>query len=134
MAGEKPKVVYGVAVRNPYPTEDDYFRKNPKVAGMAAEDNRIIMNPYSPLSERERSAVMMNEAARVHMRTGLAPAPRYDMSPAQLKAFAGYGTNNLDDIRQTFAARVLSGDPSAIEPSPEQTAYVQQLRTLMGVK
>ena len=129
-----PKGVYGVAVREPYPSESDYFRKNPKVTGMAAEDNRIILNPYSTLSEAERQSVLVNEAARVHMRTGLMKAPRYEMSPEQLKAFSGYGDNNLDAIRQTFAARLLTGDPTAISPSPEQAAYAAELRKFMGVK
>jgi hypothetical protein len=68
------------------------------------------------------------------MRTGLMKPPRYEMSPAQLKAFSGYGDNNLDAIRQTFAARLLTGDPTAISPSPEQAAYAAELGKFMGVK
>jgi len=35
-----------------YPGEDTYFKTNPHVSGMMAEDNRIIINPYSPPEPR----------------------------------------------------------------------------------
>jgi hypothetical protein len=101
---------------------------------MAAEDDKIILNPYSTLKPQEREAVKLNEAARVHMRRGMLPAPRYELTPEQEKAFSAYGTGNIDDIRQTLAARILSGDPSALKPTPEQLEYVKQLRQFMGVR
>ena len=125
--------VYGVGVRDVYPGEDKYFKDNPHVGGMAAEDNKIILNPYSKLSEKEKQAVMMNEAARVHMRQGMIDAPRYDLSPEQGKAFANY-SKSIEDQRQTIAARILSGDPSALQPTPDQLEYVGKLRQFMGVK
>ena len=125
--------VYGVGVRDVHPGEDKYFKDNPHVAGMAAEDNKIILNPYSKLSEKEKQAVMMNEAARVHMRQGMIDAPRYDLSPEQGKAFANY-SKSIEDQRQTIAARLLSGDPSALQPTPDQLEYVGKLRQFMGVK
>lgn len=129
-----PKGVYGVGYREQlFPGEDEYFKKNPHVAGMAAEDDQIILNPYSRISDAEKRAVMMNEAARVHMRKGLIDAPRYELTPEQLSTLGGY-SKNMDDIRQTIAARILSGDPSAGKPSPEQMEYVQRLRQFMGVQ
>lgn len=127
------KAVYGVGVRDVYPGEDEYFKNNPSVTGMAAEDNKIILNPYSKLSEKEKRSVMMNEAARVHMRQGMIEAPRYDLSPEQTKAFANY-SQSLEDQRQTIAARILSGDPSALQPTPDQLEYVGKLRQFMGVE
>jgi hypothetical protein len=127
------KAVYGVGVRDIHPGEDKYFKDNPHVAGMAAEDNKIILNPYSKLSDKEKQAVMMNEAARVHMRRGMIEAPRYDLSPEQSKAFANY-SKSLEDQRQTIAARLLSGDPSALQPTPDQLEYVGKLRQFMGVE
>jgi hypothetical protein len=129
-----PEGVYGVGMREPFESELDYFKKNPHVAGMAAEDDKIILNPYSTLKPQEREAVKLNEAARVHMRRGMLPAPRYELTPEQEKAFSAYGTGNIDDIRQTLAARILSGDPSALKPTPEQLEYVKQLRQFMGVR
>lgn len=125
--------VYGVGVRTPYASENDYFKKNPHVAGMAAEDNKIVMNPYSKLSDAEKQAVMLNEAARVHMRTGLMPAPRFALTPEQESAFAQY-SQNPEDRAATVAARILSGDPSALKPTPEQLDYVGKLRQFMGVR
>ena len=128
-----PKGVYGIGHREQlYPGEDDYFRNNPHVAGMAAEDDRIIMNPYSKLTDAEKQAVMVNEAARVHMRRNYDP-PRFDLTPDQITALGNY-SKNIDDIRQTLAARILSGDPSAGKATPEQLEYVQGLRKFMGVK
>jgi hypothetical protein len=128
--------VYGIAVRQQlFPGEDKYFRENPQVTGMAAEDDKIVLNPYSKLGEKERQAVMLNEAARVHMRRGLMQSPRFMLTPEQEKAFSSYGGGkNIDAIRQTIAARLLSGDPSALKATPEQLEYVQQLRQFMGVR
>jgi hypothetical protein len=124
---------YGIGMRDPYKSEDDYFKKNPHVAGMAAEDDKIVMNPYSKLSEKEKQAVILNEAARVHMRTGMAKPPRFTLTPEQERAFAQY-SQNPEDRAATVAARLLSGDPSALKPTPEQMEYVNYLRAFMGVR
>lgn len=121
--------VYGIEYRERlYPGEMDFFRKNPNVAGMAADDNKIILNPYSKLSDKEKQAVMMNEASRVHMRRGTVPAPEFDLTKEQQENFKGYSAK-IDDVRQTIAARILSGDPSAGNPTPEQLQYVQKLKS-----
>ena len=128
-----PKGIYGVPFRqNLFPGEDEYFRKNPNVAGMAAEDDKIIMNPYSKLSDGEKQAVMVNEAARVHMRRNF-DAPTFTLTPEQEQMFGSYSTNPVD-IRSTLAARILSGDPSAGKATPEQVEYVKRLRKFMGVQ
>lgn len=135
VAAGYPKGYYGVGLREQlYPGEETYFKANPNVAGMAAEDDRIILNPYSKLSPAEKSAVMMNEAARVHMRRGLVEAPRFDLTPEQEQAFSTYGDRKLDTMRQTLAARILSGDPSALTPTSDQLEYVKRLRQFMGAK
>ena len=129
-----PKGVYGIAYRDAlYPGEEDYFKKNPHVAGMAADDDRIILNPYSKISDREKEAVMLNEAARVHMRRGTMQAPMFELTPDQMQRLGNY-SKDMNDVRQTIAARILSGDPSAGTATPEQLNYVQQLRQFMGVK
>ena len=130
-----PKGVYGVGVRDQlYPGEDDYFKSNPNVTGMAADDDKVILNPYSKISPKEKEAVMLNEAARVHMRNKLMPSPNYDLTPEQTEKFKTYGEGDPNAIRQTIAARILSGDPSAGTPTEAQQEYVQQLRQFMGVK
>ena len=128
-----PKGVYGVGVRDQlYPGEEQYFKANPHVAGMAADDDKIIMNPFSTLKDSEKQAVMMNEAARVHMRRNY-DAPRFDLTEDQLSRLGNY-SKDMNDVRQTIAARILSGDPSAGQPTADQLDYVQGLRQYMGVK
>ena len=53
-------------VREPYASELDYFKKNPSVSGMATEDNKVILNPYSNLKPEEYKAVVINETARLN--------------------------------------------------------------------
>ena len=129
-----PKGIYGVGLRDQlFPSEDEYFKANPNVAGMAADDDKVIINPYSKISEKEKEAVMLNEAARVHMRNKMIDAPNYDLTPEQAEKFGSY-SQDPNDIRQTIAARILSGDPSAGQPTQAQQEYVNRLRQFMGVK
>ena len=130
-----PKGIYGIGFRDQlFPGEDEYFKANPHVGGMAAEDDKVILNPYSKLSDSEKQSVLRNEAARVHMRSGLMPKPNYDLTPDQTEAFKTYGGGDRDAIQQTIAARIFSGDPSAKTPTPAQLDYVNQLRKYMGVE
>ncbi len=127
-----PQGFYGIGVReNLFPGEDQYFKKNPHVTGMAAEDDRIILNPYSTLNDEQKRAVMLNEAARVHMRRNFEP-PRFTLTPSQAERFKGYSSNEAD-LRATIAARILSGDTSAGDATPDQLDYVTRLRQFMGV-
>jgi hypothetical protein len=134
LLGVKPNLIHGIPVRSKlFPGEDQYFQGNPHVAGMAAEDNQIVMNPYSRLSKKELDAVMQNEAARVHMRTGTVAPPQFALSPEQERAFSRY-SNDPVDRASTVAARILTGDPSALTPSAEQLEYVEQLRKAMQAR
>lgn len=122
---------YGVELRNLYPSEDNYFKKNTHVGGMATDDNKVIINPYSRLNDKERQAILMNESARVHMRTGNINAPEFTITPEQKKAFESYSPD-LNDIKQTIAARVLTGDPSALNKTSEQINYANKLKNYMA--
>jgi hypothetical protein len=114
-------------------SELEYFKKHPEVGGMATEDNRVIINPYSKLNAQERDAVRLNETARIHMRKS--PPPNFAITDDQKRMLQsnGYGNASPADQRATIAARILSGDPSAGTATPEQRAYVDRLRTEMGV-
>lgn len=116
-----------------YPGEDAYFRANPGTAGMAAEDNRVILNPYSPLSASELDAVARNEAARIHMRTKDF-RPNFVLTPEQETALRGTSYEHADpqDRRETIAARHYSGDPSGGTPNGDQLAFLRALRRQMG--
>jgi hypothetical protein len=134
LLGIRGNSIYGVPIRGKlFAGEEEYFKGNPHVAGMAADDDQIVLNPYSQLNEKEMDAVMQNEAARVHMRTGTVPPPLFSLSPEQEQAFKGYG-NNAVDRASTVAARIFSNDPSALNPTAEQLEYVKQLRKAMPLR
>lgn len=113
-------------LRNPYPSEDDYFKSNPSVAGMAAEDNQVVLNPYTGLTPQQQFAVYENELARIKMRSG-GFKPDFNLTPQQNQFLDSntYATAGQDDRRATIAARLFSGDSSAGQPTSEQLRFVQ---------
>ena len=122
-------VVKGL-MRNPQEDELDYFKKNPTVTGMATDDNRIILNPFSKLTDREKELVALNEAARIKMRTDAKLAPNFELTPEQSEFLNSntYKQASDADRKATIAARILTGDPSAGTPTEEQTQFVDKLR------
>lgn len=127
-------ISFGVEVRDQlFPGEDKYFKANPNVAGMAAEDGKVILNPYSKNSADEQKAVAVNEAARVYMqKNGI--KPDFKITDEQRKQFDGTPyAKDEQAMRETIAARILSGDPSAKTATPEQQAFVdKELRPNMA--
>lgn len=128
------KLPFGVEQRSQlYPGEDKYFKDNPNVAGMAAEDGKVILNPYSTLSPDEKAAVARNEAARVFMRGKEGDRPSFDLTPEQKELFKGTPYENDEQaMRETVAARLFSGDPSAGNVTDDQKAYVDKLKSSAG--
>jgi hypothetical protein len=112
--------LFGFPIREKlYPDEDQFFSDRPEVAGMAAEDNTIILNPYSKLSKKQLGAVAENEALRLDMRKNEF-SPDFEVTPEQVKFFEGTEyADNPTAMKQTILARVYSGDPSA-NATPEQ--------------
>ncbi len=100
----------GVPLRETRPSEEDFFRNRPDIAGMATDDGAVVLNPYSPLSEKEMDAVALNEAARVIMSTHVNLRPSFALTPEHEAAFANYGPPEF--IKATVAARILSGVPA----------------------
>ena len=92
--------------------EDNYFKQNPNVAGMANfETNDIILNPYS--RGRNMEAVAMNEAMRLKMAKEKF-IPNIELTDKQKEFFQGTAyENNEDAMKQTIFARIYSGDSSA---------------------
>jgi hypothetical protein len=121
----------GVPLREIRPSEEDFFRSRPDIAGMATDDGAVVLNPYSPLSEQEMDAVALNEAARVVMSTHVDLRPSFALTLEQEAAFANYGPPEC--IKATVAARILSGDPSALTPTAEQITFVLRLARHMGI-
>ena len=116
-----------------FPGEDIYFKNNPHVAGMAAEDGRIIFNPYSRLSSKERHAVGRNEGARLFMReNGI--VPDFVLNKKQREFFKGtkYETDE-EAMKQTIFARYISGDPSA-NLDKSQLAEAERIKQLLNAQ
>jgi hypothetical protein len=116
--------------RTPEDSELDYFKSNPTVSGMATEDNKVILNPYSKLSKAEKDAVALNEYSRIIMRTNPNFAPNFKLTDEQTKFL---GSNTYKDAPEqdrmaTIAARLLSGDPSAGTPTIDQLKFVNSLQ------
>lgn len=98
---------------------------------MATDDGAVVLNPYSSLTAKELDAVALNEAARVVMSKRKDLCPEFQLTPEQGAAFAKYGPEEA--IRATVAARLLSGDPSALTPTPQQIAFVLRLAGEMRI-
>ena len=114
-----------------YPSEDTFFKSNPHVAGMAAEDNKVILNPYSKNSPKEQESVFTNEVSRIIMRS-LKEKPEFSITDEQRGFFKGtpYETNE-GAMRETLVGRILSGDPSAKGVTEDQMNYSNRVRKLM---
>jgi hypothetical protein len=117
-------------IRTPEESELEYFKSNPNVSGMAAEDDRIILNPYSKLSKKEQDAVALNEYGRIVMRTNPQFAPNFVLSDEQIKFLDSntYKDAPEQDRMATIAARLLSNDPSAGTPTIDQLKFVNKLQ------
>ena len=126
MVSVEPQSIYGYQIRKPFAGEDKFFKSRPEVGGMAAEDGKIVLNPYSPLKEQEKMQVAKNEAIRLWMRDNKTEIP-FNVTKEQSKAFAGteYG-GNPQALKETIVARVLTGDPSAMA-TPEQQNFANKL-------
>ena len=117
-------------IRTPEKSELEYFKSNPTVSGMATEDDKIILNPYSNLSKKEQDAVALNEYGRIVMRTNPQFAPNFVLSDEQIKFLDSNTYKNApeQDRMATIAARLLSNDPSAGTPTIDQLKFVNKLQ------
>lgn len=107
--------------RQPYEGELKYFQTNPTVAGMATEDNKIILNPYSQNSPEEQQAVARNEAIRLFLKE-MEYTPSFDLTKQQQSFFKGSEyEKNPEEAKKSIIARILSGDPSVGKASAQQS-------------
>lgn len=122
--------IWGYEVRDQlFQGEDNYFRNNRNVTGMAADDGRVVLNPYANLDDTARQSVIKNEAARLYMRENQNRF-KFDFDPTeeQMQMFRGSPyENDHYNLRATILARALAGDPSAGTLSARQQQWVQWL-------
>ena len=118
-----------------YASEDDYFQKNPNVAGMASfDDNKVILNPYSLLNPEQLKAVQVNEAARLYMNQyGTPNVSLTNEQQSNLAGLDGYAQADLNIQRSTILARILSGDKTGGIPTMEQQEALKPLLFLKAL-
>ena len=115
--------------RKPYESEIIFFKSNPTVGGMATEDNKIIINPFSNLKDQEKNSVALNEYGRILMKTipNLKPTFKLTKDQENFLNSNSYKDANEQDRLDTIAGRLLSGDPSAGTPTIEQLKFINLL-------
>lgn len=124
LAGRK---IFGYEIREPFASEMEFFKKNLNVSGMAAEDNRIVLNPLSKLNDKEMLSVAMNEASRLYMRENKMEF-NFDLTPGQHEQFKGSGYEKDEQSkRHTILGRIISGDPSMLDMTSEQRLWAEKL-------
>lgn len=131
-----PQSVYGYAVRNPYKSEDVWFAMNTDTTGMAAEDGRIVLTPYSGLTDAQKTNVAKNEAIRLFMFENNIN-PQFKVTPKQAGSFQGtaYGEKGKEGfMRQTLVARILTNDKSAEDVTDEQRKVSQDIMQQLAAK
>jgi hypothetical protein len=123
---------FGVEERKPTRSESQFFRQNPNVAGMAASDNSVVLNPVTPKGVNPK-AVALNESARIFMRLNPEFQPNFALTPEQSQFLDStiYRDASPAVRSATIAGRLLSGDPSAGGASPEQRQFIVNLRKQM---
>lgn len=126
---QQSMMTFGVEHRNPDAGEDAYFRSHPEVAGMAGDDDRIVLNPYSRNRPDQQQAVARNEAIRIWIDRNK-PELKFSVTEQQKKAFQGteYGKpENEHLLKSTLVARILTGDQSAGAVTDEQRAAASRI-------
>jgi hypothetical protein len=118
-----------------YASEDEYFKINPNVSGMASfDDNKVILNPYSQLSPEQLKAVQVNEAARLYMNQyGTPNVSLTNKQQSNLAGLGGYAQADPNIQRSTILARILSGDKTGGIPTMEQQEALKPLLFLRGL-
>jgi hypothetical protein len=131
-----PKYVYGYEVRDPVPSEHEFFKNNKHIGGYVADDKRIVINPHSSLKPHEKFSVAKLEAMRAFMNEHDIE-PDFDVTPEQHEFFKkndpdNYGKlGNERYLKQTIASRIFVGDPTAGNYTPQQKAFTNQIASKM---
>ena len=124
--------------RDPSKSELEWFRLNPHVGGYASfEDGHVVVNPFNTLTPEENEALIRNESARLFMRKHHQARPTFETTPQQRQMnYPQYAApaHPQQSLRETVAARAVSGDPSAGNITPEQASFVEELKARMGTR
>lgn len=130
---------FGFPVRQPTDDELAFFRRRTDVAGYAAEDNSIVVNPFSELMRDpdKRKGLLNIEGSRLYMRSkNFKASDLPDLTPKQREFLMslpspsgngrGYSANEVD-LRSTAISRYVGGDKSFPAWSDEQIRFAKSL-------
>jgi hypothetical protein len=95
--------------RQPSESELSFFQQQPQVAGYAAEDRNVVMNP---MFQGSQESVLTNERFRQLFRDRPEMIP-FDLSALPHQVPSEQYANDKTNLASTIIARLLSGDPSA---------------------
>ncbi len=123
--------IFGYSLREPTDSEIKFFKEHPGTAGYASPDGAIVLNPNSGLSKSQQLAVAQNEAARLWMRENNFD-PQFKLTPEQIVSFKG-GPYELKstEAKQTILGRIISGDTSAMNFTPEQQQHAEYVHEFL---
>ena len=119
-------------MRTPYESELNYFKTNPNISGMATEDKRIIINPFSKLDEYQQETVARNEAVRLWMKDRNI-MPDFQLTDKQKEMFKGtpYERDEVS-LKHSIISRIITGDPSFGDATPEQIGFSNLIQYLLN--
>ena len=107
--------------RPPSTSEQQFFDRS-GVPAYAADDGSVVFsnNKYNPYLD-------VNESARQMMRSGTPYLGRVPMTDEQTGQFDGPYGDNTEHGQHSMIARVMSGDPSAMQPTEAQKLAAERL-------
>jgi hypothetical protein len=131
------KLPKGIETREPTKSELEFFKSKPYVPAYAADDNKVVLNPFAPRKKAEFQATALNEAARILIRTKPQYQPKFELTDQQksmLDSNNSYRNASDSDRKATIAARIMTGDKSAGIATSEQILASEELKRALGIR
>ena len=130
------KLPKGIETRAPTKSELEFFKSKPYVPAYAADDNKVVLNPFAPRKKAEFQATALNEAARILMRTKPQYQPKFELTDQQKRMLDSTEYRNAPeaDRKATIAARLMTNDSSAGIATSEQTLASEELKRALGIR
>ena len=107
------------STRPPFAGEQKFFDRS-GVPAYAADDGSVVFDKYNPYLD-------VNESARQMMRSGTPYLGRVPMIDEQAGQFDGPYGDNTEHGQHSMIARVMSGDPSAMQPTDAQKLAAERM-------
>jgi hypothetical protein len=121
---------FGYSLRRANKEETLWFEANRNISGYASNDRFIVISPFSTLNEKEIEGVCVNEAIRLFMWEHQIN-PQIELTQKQINYFKGTAYENKDnESKQTIIARIISGDPSALDYTDNQKNVANEIYKL----